>query len=649
MILEQFTKEVIQLETLGLNGNYEQAETQARELLNNPIVEIEHELLSRILIVLSASLWQRGFAKEALPNALAALTKAENCSNKELIVKALGNVGSIFQNLSNYLKALEYQQRALELSIELGSNINIAKNVGNIGIVYYCLSDYPKALEYYQWALNLSDELGDRFLSARNTSNIGLVYIDLSDYKKALEYLHTAMAISEELGDKIAVARNTSNIGIVYSDLSDYSKALEYLHKAKNLYHELGDNNGVATNASIIGNVYIKFKDYSQALEFLFLALTLSEGLNDKRGIARDTGNIGTAYYYLLNYEKALEYMYQSLKITEKLGNKRTLAFNTGNIGKVYADEKYEKHNFSIAENYLLKAIKMCEELNVKRGQSLFEKSLSDLYKKQNRWEECQLHFEKFYELEKELQIAESKKQADQLDYERQEAEREKQRAVARAKHEATEQLLHNVLPPDIAHRILNGVTLIAEKLPKVSVLFADIVGFTRISQQITPEQLVEGLDRIFTKFDALAEKHGLEKIKTIGDCYMVVAGAPKVREDHAKAIAYFALEMQEAIKKFKAITTGEQIQMRIGIHAGEVVAGVIGKKKFAYDLWGDTVNTASRMESHGEAGKIHVSADFVELLKETAFQFTERGQMEVKGKGVMTTYFLEKQLKNQL
>ncbi|MBL7997394.1 MAG: adenylate/guanylate cyclase domain-containing protein [Candidatus Kapabacteria bacterium] len=297
-------------------------------------------------------------------------------------------------------------------------------------------------------------------------------------------------------------------------------------------------------------------------------------------------------------------------------------------------------------------------------------KDLAELYEKQGRWRESHFHFKKYHDLEKEVQTEEAKKQAELLDYERKQSEREKHIAVERAKHEATEQLLHNVLPPSIARRMVAGENLIAEKLPNVSVLFADIVGFTKLSQRISAEELVEGLDRIFSTFDTLAESYGLEKIKTIGDAYMVVAGAPEPRADHAEVMAAFAFEMVEAIQEFSSIGTGEQIQLRIGIHSGEVVAGVIGKKKFAYDLWGDAVNTASRMESHGEAGRIHVSEEFVRMLfpsqtlpdrdgfsvpdesftlsigegrGEDKVRAIPRGDLDIKGKGRMKTYFLER------
>lgn len=187
----------------------------------------------------------------------------------------------------------------------------------------------------------------------------------------------------------------------------------------------------------------------------------------------------------------------------------------------------------------------------------------------------------------------------------------------------------------------------IADAHANVSVLFADIVDFTSLSQTLTAKELVEGLDFLFTKFDDLAEKHGLEKIKTIGDCYMTIAGAPAARPDHAEAIAAMALEMMEVAASFQAISTGEPIRLRIGLHSGEVVAGVIGRRKYTYDLWGDAVNTAARMESHGEAGKIHCSGEFVRAVGAVDdlplhLRFVERGEMEIKGKGTMITYFLE-------
>lgn len=212
--------------------------------------------------------------------------------------------------------------------------------------------------------------------------------------------------------------------------------------------------------------------------------------------------------------------------------------------------------------------------------------------------------------------------------------------AELQLEQEKSERLLLNILPEPIAEKLKNDTSAIAEQFNEVTILFADIVNFTPLSAQIYPIELVNLLNDIFSKFDQLAERHGLEKIKTIGDAYMVVGGLPIPQKDHAEAVAAMALDMQKAIGHFCA-STGEPFQIRIGINSGPVVAGVIGLKKFIYDLWGNTVNVASRMESQGLPGCIQVSFDTYEQLKDK-FIFEERGIISIKGKGDMKTYWLK-------
>jgi len=215
----------------------------------------------------------------------------------------------------------------------------------------------------------------------------------------------------------------------------------------------------------------------------------------------------------------------------------------------------------------------------------------------------------------------------------------ERQVSELAAEKARAEELLLNVLPASIAERLKQGQRPIADGFPKVSVLFADIVGFTKMSERVTPQQLVERLNRIFSSFDDLADKLKLEKIKTIGDAYMVAAGLHSHEYDHAQTIAEMALGMQRRAAEFGR-EFSEDLSIRIGIHTGPVVAGVIGKRKFIYDVWGDTVNTASRMESHGEPGMIHVTDTTYALLKDM-YELSARGEITVKGKGVMSTFFL--------
>ena len=208
------------------------------------------------------------------------------------------------------------------------------------------------------------------------------------------------------------------------------------------------------------------------------------------------------------------------------------------------------------------------------------------------------------------------------------------------AERAKSEKLLLNILPEAIAAQLKHNEGVIAERYEESSVLFADIAGFTVLSSKLPPDEIVQMLDEVFRDFDALAGRLGLEKIKTIGDAYMVAAGLPQRRDDHCEAIFELAVEMQRLMRnKFSKKYDG--IALRIGIHCGPVVAGVIGTVKFAYDLWGDTVNTASRMESHGVTGQIHVTEAVFERLRHQ-HTFRQRGELEIKGKGLMKTYLFE-------
>ncbi|MBW3625297.1 MAG: adenylate/guanylate cyclase domain-containing protein [Armatimonadetes bacterium] len=203
-----------------------------------------------------------------------------------------------------------------------------------------------------------------------------------------------------------------------------------------------------------------------------------------------------------------------------------------------------------------------------------------------------------------------------------------------------SERLLMNVLPAAIAARLKDSVEIIADDHPEVTVLFADVSDFTPFAANRPAREVLHYLNEIFSRFDRRVEEHGLEKIKTVGDCYMAIAGAPTPRADHLEATVRLALEMREETERLSR-EWGFPVRCKIGLHAGPLVAGVIGEKRFLYDVWGDTVNTASRLETHGVAGKIQVSRDVAERLAGT-FTVTRRGIIEVKGKGELETYFLE-------
>ncbi|NEP84278.1 MAG: adenylate/guanylate cyclase domain-containing protein, partial [Okeania sp. SIO3B3] len=219
-------------------------------------------------------------------------------------------------------------------------------------------------------------------------------------------------------------------------------------------------------------------------------------------------------------------------------------------------------------------------------------------------------------------------------------AERKRAETALRAEKAQTEHLLLNILPKPIADRLREGDDTIVDNFVDVTILFADIVGFTEWSSRVEPTHLISLLNQVFSVFDWLAQWHKLEKIKTIGDSYMVVGGLPYPTKAHAECIAEMALDMQRTILELNDVSI-EKFDIRIGINSGPVIAGVIGSTKFTYDLWGDAVNTASRMETHGTPGRIQISETTYELLKDK-YICEPRGEINIKGKGTMMTYFLD-------
>ena len=639
-------------------GNYFEAEKLTQIVLSelhshtkeSEMNEDEAELHCIALLTLSGTKYRWGQYQESLDLAHAGLGIAELHHFHALIAKAYGIMGLVYQLLSDYSKALEYLKKALVMNQELGNKIGIAHKLGNIAIVYQQLSEYDNALENYHKSLLLYEELKNKHGISGTLGNIGLVYQKLSDYDKALEYYQKSLGICEESANKFGIAVNLGNIGLVYSDLSDTTNALEYYLKSLAIMEELGRKDSIALLLGNIGVLYKNLSDFTKALDYLQKALAIHEEIGSKYGIAINLANIGNLYGELSDFAKALEYNQKVLAINEELGSRDAAAINLFNIGNLYANERFDGYDAEKAEEYLQKARYINEELGTKWQNANNFKSLADLYEKQERWKEHSFHFKKYHELEKEVQSEKAIKQAEQMKYRRKIEESERNRQINLARFQEQEKILHNILPSQIAERIVSGEKTIADSYDNVSVFFSDIVGFTKLSLKITAEQLVGLLNGIFTQFDQIARKHGLEKIKTIGDSYMAVCGAPIPVENHAERTALFALEVAEMMNDYR-IKSGEKIEIRIGLHSGSVVAGIIGENKFAYDLWGDAVNTASRMESYGEAGKIHTSEDFlsaVEMQRRAysslhEIQFTPRGEMDIKGKGMMKTYFLEK------
>jgi len=540
---------------------------------------------------------------------------------------------------------IEWAKESLQLSQQLNYKIGIFGSATNCGYYYGIHNDFPTSQHYLFQALEVSRETGSEEDYPITLSNIANNYELMGELDTAMKYIHEAIEINERIGSKQLV-RNFAILAGIYYALERFDKSMEYFRKAEVLAIAQNNQSALAMYVGNVGHCYHEMKDYGKAIDQFSKALEINQAMNIEMGIANNTGSLGHVYMDLKNYDRAVEYLEKSVELTRKIDYKTSIANHLSYLGTIYAALDNPKRDEEKAEAFLLEAEAIANAIQAKDVQQSTAERLSDFYKQTKNWEKFAEYVERAHQIEKETRTADAIKSATSY-------EAKKQLAVEEATRKATEKILHNILPQKIAERIKNGEEEIIERFENCSVLFADMVGFTKWSEKKNVNELGATLNHIFSMFDGLANEFGVEKIKTIGDAYMCVSGLPEPCYDHAERMAKMALGMNEKIKE--AYPNGE-IKLRIGIHTGEVVAGVIGKNKYAYDLWGDTVNTASRMESHGVENKIQVSDEFKNSLSQTlsegqglnantGFVFEERGEIEVKGKGKMKTFFLQKKV----
>jgi len=560
-------------------------------------------------------------------------------------------LGFVYKNRSDLSKALEYFEKAECIDEKIGNKFGLVSNLSSIAFIFATRSDYPTAIQYLEKSLLVNKEIGNIKNIASVLGNLGIVYRYLSDYSKAIECYEQALLIEEELDNKLKIAVVYGNLGNVYTSLSDYPKAIEYYNKAIQITEEIGKEDGLEYYFGNLGSVYTYLSDYSTALEYFYKALHLNEELGYKSGIAINLGNIGALYKELSDYTKALEFHEKSLLLNKDIGDKNAIAINLGNIGVVYT----KLLDFPEAMKYLNNAYSLSVEIGAQKATVDLLNALSELYEQMGDIDNAFSYYKQSIAVKEEIQSEEAINKSRLFDQRRKIEEDEKARQLKLARFQEQEKILHNILPFKIADRILNQETFIADHFESVSVLFMDLVGFTSLSSIAPPKQLVYILDAIFQKADDVVEQYGLEKIKTIGDGYLAVANVTKPLGEHQKATAQAALQLLETMKDFTVnfptdlgdtdwTQNMNDLEIRIGIHTGEVVAGIIGKNKYTYDLWGDAVNVASRMETNSEAGRIHISEEFAKSIENhPEFSIISRGEISVKGKGTMNTFWLEK------
>ncbi len=517
--------------------------------------------------------------------------------------------GNSLARLGNPLDALENYFEATNYADETG-------NDGALGSVYVTIADTyslnennVNAREYYQRAIALLRQTDDSLSLSTGLANAGDFYYRMGQMDSALMYFEEAGPIFEALEYRIGTGYYLGSLGMVYGEQGKPDEALEKLNECLEILEDEGDYYGVSAFLPFVSDIYEEKGDYRTAIKHSERSLDIAITYGLKEQIRDANLQLSELYELLGDPGKSLKYFKDYTSYKDSLSN----------IGLVQQMARL-RTNFEVdqkqSEVNLLEKEAEISELRERRQDAALYVALGIVI----------FAFALAYGLFRRYKYIRRTRDV---------IEREKARS---------DDLLKNILPEETADELKEYGRVRAKKFESVSVMFADFVGFTQYSEKMSPEDLVKTVDYYFSCFDQAAENRGVEKIKTMGDCYMCAAGLPFPNKDHAVHMVRLACDILDIVSGdgYSEVTGFE---IRLGIHSGPVVAGVVGTKKFAYDIWGDTVNIAARMESGSQAGRINISENTYLLIKDH-FECEFRGMEQVKNKGMMKMYFVKGPLK---
>jgi len=577
------------------------------------------------------------------------LKLAKEANYKKGIAVCYIKIGNIYEGQCNYPTALDFYKKSLKIREELGNKKGIAISYNNMGAIYKDQGNYPLALEYYQKSLIICEALGDKQEMSNCYNSIGNVHREQSNYSQALEYYKKSLKIEEELRDKQQMSYCYNNIGVVYSDQGNTKQAIESYQKCLKILEELGDKKGMAGCYNNVGESYTDIKNFALAIEYFQKSLKIYEELGDKQGMSLNYNNVADVYIKLKDYNKAITFALKGLQIAKEIGTLFIESVAYENLSTSFKGlGKYRE----ALENYEMFKQMNDSIFNLDKHKQIAQ--MEAIYQNEKKQKEIEINEVQL--AKKEVEIKHQKTLtftfvggfvlavliAFLILWSLQRKKRDNK--IIAAEKAKSEELLLNILPSKTAEELKKYGHSDARSFDMISVLFTDFKGFTELAEKFTAEKLVAELDHCFRAFDQLMGKYNIEKIKTIGDSYMCAGGIPVLNTTNPVDIVKCGIEIQHFMETYKEERIKEDepyFELRIGIHTGPIVAGIVGLKKFAYDIWGDTVNIASRMESSGEVGKVNISGATYELIKDK-FECTYRGKILAKNKGEIDMYFVE-------
>ena len=587
---------------------------------------------------------------------------------------------------SDLQEAIRSGYKALGLAEEIDFQKGRAYAYKAIGLGNYYQANYPEAVVQFQNSLAVFDSISFKVGVANILSNLGATYFNAGDDTKAIDFYLRSLRISEEMNDKLRIATALNNIGGVYNNKpATVDKGLEYFLKALPIFQEIDNEAGMATASMNIGEIYKKKKLYDSAIHYFEASLAIFDESVDATFPLTFLGEI---YGERQDYNRAYSYHNRAIKIAESVDAKLELIQSI--VGLAKTQKNYGDVHQSIASYQ--RAQKLAEEATARKELKEIYEGLSQLYARNGEFKRAygydtllsaikdslfsndnvtKIQLLQFnFDLEKkedEIDLLTKDQALKSVTIQRQRIVNyaagitgflllivligfynrhrytQKTNKIIKDERDRSKELLLNILPTETAHELETNGHAQTRFYESVTVLFADFKGFSHISRTLKPQDLVAELNDYFIAFDEIVEKFNLEKIKTIGDAYMCAGGIPTTNETHPFNAVEAGLAMQDFMIKRNAERKANGLDpwdLRIGIHIGPIVAGVVGKKKYAYDIWGDTVNIASRMESSSEGGRVNISSSLYDIVKDQ-YQCHYRGKIFAKNIGEIDMYFV--------
>ncbi|MBL0340081.1 MAG: tetratricopeptide repeat protein [Bacteroidetes bacterium] len=585
------------------------------------------------------------YANQALDHSIKLKFQIGIANAKLAMARAKANLGSTDIAIKCCIEALTIFNKLLPSAPEklipvIKSQISGAYNM--MGIAYMMKGNNPEALKFLYKALKIRTASNDELGISYTENNLGIIYLNQNNYQESLKHFSISLKIRLKLDDKSGASNSYNNIGVIYFNLGKFQEAhMNYL-KSLELANEIGDDDAAATASDNIGSIYEKQGNFAEALKHYYIGLTINKKVKNKSNMAASYGNIAGIYIQRKQYKTAKYYIDSSLTIAKEIEAIDQLKYNYKSLTTLDSSQNNFRQAF---ENYKLHIQFRDSIINEGNIKKITEQEMQ-------------------YDFDKKEAIAQGKQEKKDVianeELKKQKLVRNgfvggftivllfagiflKQRNKIKKGKKLSDGLLLNILPEEVAEELKQKGSADARQFDEVTVMFTDFKGFTQISEKLTPKELVAEIHTCFKAFDDIISKHNIEKIKTIGDSYMCAGGLPVPNKTNALEVVNAALEIQQFMQWHleKRKSEGKEIfEIRIGIHTGPVVAGIVGVKKFAYDIWGDTVNIASRMESSGEPGKINISGSTYEIIK-NQFNCEHRGKIEAKNKGGIDMYFV--------